>query len=106
MAGIHVVDEPGRDRYEARSGDRIAGFAEYRLVDDQLSAMHTEVDSEFEGHGVGSKLVRGLLADARARRLAVLPYCPFVRSYLANHPDDLDLVPAADRRRFDLPPIA
>jgi hypothetical protein len=32
----------------------------------------------------------------------VLPYCPFVQSYLRRHPELRDLVPAAERARFDL----
>lgn len=103
MSEIQIVDEPERDRYEARAGGRIAGFAEYRRVGDRLSVLHTEVAAEFEGRGIGSVVVRGVLADARARGLAVLPFCPFVRSYLTRHPEDLDLVPAADRPRFELP---
>ena len=33
----------------------------------------------------------------------MLPFCPFVRSYIDKHRDDyLDLVPAADRDKFKL----
>jgi hypothetical protein len=32
----------------------------------------------------------------------VLPFCPFVRAYIASHPDELGLVPAR-RAAFDLP---
>jgi predicted GNAT family acetyltransferase len=46
--------------------------------------------------------VRGALDTARARRLAVLPECPFVRGWIAKHPDYVDLVPEAERGRFDL----
>ena len=28
----------------------------------------------------------------------MLPYCPFVNAYLRKHPEDVDLVPAADRQ--------
>jgi hypothetical protein len=34
----------------------------------------------------------------------VLPLCPFVRGYIAGHPDDyLDLVPEDQRENFQLP---
>jgi hypothetical protein len=32
----------------------------------------------------------------------VLPYCPFVKSYIQKHPEYLDLVPAERRASFDL----
>jgi uncharacterized protein len=32
----------------------------------------------------------------------VRPYCPFVRTYLKEHPDQADLVAADDRGRFGL----
>jgi len=35
--------------------------------------------------------------------LVVLPYCPFVRSFIDKHRDEyLDLVPEADREKFNL----
>ena len=40
----------------------------------------------------------------RAGGLAVLPFCPFVRSFIAGHSDEyLDLVPGDLRGAFDLP---
>ena len=57
----------------------------------------------FEGRGLGSQLVRSALADARRDGLAVLPFCPFVRSYIASHTEELDLVPENMRATFDLP---
>jgi hypothetical protein len=32
----------------------------------------------------------------------VLPHCPFVKSYIAKHPEYLDLVPEAERGGFGL----
>ncbi len=40
----------------------------------------------------------------RDRGLAVLPDCPFVRGWIAKHPDYADLVPADRRADYDLPP--
>jgi len=34
----------------------------------------------------------------------VLPYCPFIRSYIQRHPAYLDLVPADRRAEFALTP--
>jgi predicted GNAT family acetyltransferase len=32
----------------------------------------------------------------------VLPYCPFVNSWIASHPEYADLVPAGRREQFGL----
>jgi predicted GNAT family acetyltransferase len=45
-------------------------------------------------------LARDTLGDARRPGLAVLPYCPFVRSWLARHPDLVALVPPDRRAAF------
>jgi predicted GNAT family acetyltransferase len=46
--------------------------------------------------------VRASLDDARARHLVVLPYCPFVRSWITEHSEYADLVPAGRREQFGL----
>jgi uncharacterized protein len=89
---LNVVDAPEAGRYEARVGDDVAGFAEYTLDGGRIVFTHTEVKPEYEGEGVGSSLARGALDDARARGLAVVPRCPFIRGWIARHPAYADLV--------------
>jgi predicted GNAT family acetyltransferase len=50
------------------------------------------VPRELEGKGVGSRLVREALAQARAASLMVVPQCPFVRAYIDKHPELQDLL--------------
>lgn len=102
-ADVRVVDVPERARFEILVDDDVAGFTEYRRRPGAIAFIHTETDPRFEGRGLGSELIRAALSDARARRLAVLPFCPFVRGYIARHTEDLDLVPEDMRARFDLP---
>lgn len=90
---ISVIDVPEHKRYEARSGDGTAGFAAYTLTDELIVFTHTEIDSAFEGKGVGGTLVRGALDDVRRRGdLSVLPVCAFVKSWIGRHPEYADLV--------------
>ncbi|MEV0700483.1 GNAT family N-acetyltransferase [Saccharopolyspora sp. NPDC050389] len=97
-----VVDNPDAHRFEIRADGEQAGFAEYRLHPKSIAFVHTEIDSRFEGRGLGSVLVRAALDDVRERGLAVLPYCPFVRRWISTHPDYLELVPADKRAGFEL----
>lgn len=97
-----VVDNRQAQRFEIYNGDELAGFAEYHLHGDRITLLHTEIAARFEGRGLGGKLVHHVLDGARHRGLAVLPYCPFIRQWIAKHPDYLDLVPETQRGHFDL----
>jgi uncharacterized protein len=89
-----VRDNPDQQRYEGIVDDRVAGLLFYRASEGELVLVHTEVDEEFEGQGIGSKLVAGALDDIRARGLRIVPICPFVKAYLARHPEHSDLIAA------------
>jgi uncharacterized protein len=103
---IAVVDEPTESRYAARIVDRLAGHLGYRRSRGSIALLHTEVEPEFEGEGVGGALVSAVLEGARAQGLEVLPFCPFVNSYLRRHPEQVDLVPESRRREFGLDQVA
>jgi predicted GNAT family acetyltransferase len=87
-----VVDVPEASRYELHLGDRVIGFADYRLRDDRLVLRHTEIDEECEGRGFGSRLAAGVLEDIRRKGLEVTPLCPFIARYIELHPEYHDLV--------------
>jgi uncharacterized protein len=89
---VEVVDNPAESRFEARLGDRVAGFSTYRLVGDRVVFLHTEVDPAYEGRGIGSRLVGGALDAVRGRGLRVTPRCPFVAAHIERHPEYADLV--------------
>jgi len=98
-----VGENLAEHRFEVWSGGELAGFTVYERRGDTYAFVHTEIDGQFEGQGLGSVLVRHALDDMRARSAPVLPFCPFVRRFLARHGDYLSLVPPAERARFGLP---
>ena len=89
---VVVRDNPSELRYEALVEGRMVGLIRYRQEPGLVVLAHSEVDLDLEGTGVGSELVRGALADIRARGLHMVPHCPFVIDYLRRHPEELDLV--------------
>jgi predicted GNAT family acetyltransferase len=100
-----VVHNAELHRYEVRRDGAVAGFAQYELRPAAVAFVHTEIDKAFAGQGLASVLIRHALDDVRARGLAVLPFCPFVRGFIDKHRDDyLDLVPVDQRPQFDLAP--
>jgi hypothetical protein len=56
----------------------------------------------FQGRGLADRLIRFALDDARARGLAVLPFCPFVMAFIEGHREFEDLVPEEYRDKFGL----
>ena len=100
---IRVVDVPDRSRFEIRVGEEVAGFTEYRRRPGLIAFVHTLTDPRFEGQGLASQLVRTALSEARSHGLSGLPFCPFVRAYIAGRREDLDLVPEDMRAKFELP---
>jgi uncharacterized protein len=97
---IELHDNQDEDRYEIRVDGQLAGFAQYRPGPEKISFLHTEIDPEHEGGGLGSRLIRFALEDARSRGLSVVPICPFVTAMIERHPNEyLDLVVPAMRGR-------
>jgi predicted GNAT family acetyltransferase len=97
-----VRDNADERRYEIRADGALAGWLLYGSRPGLIALVHTETVPEFEGKGLGSKLVRGALDDARARGMEVLPFCPFVNGWIERHPEYTDLVPESERERFGL----
>jgi uncharacterized protein len=99
---LEVADNPDKARFEILADGELTGFVQYHLRDGEIAFTHTQTDDRFRGHGLASHLVRSSLAAARERHLSVLPYCPFVKSYILEHREYADLVPAARRAQFGL----
>jgi predicted GNAT family acetyltransferase len=97
-----VVDAVERNRFEISVDGKRAGLAAYHLGPDRITFVHTEIDDAYAGKGLAGVLVRAALDSARERGLSVIPRCPYVRSWIAKHPDYVDLVPAARRAEFEL----
>jgi uncharacterized protein len=99
---IVVSDSPERKRFEVSVDGKLAGFLVYRAREGLLALIHTEVDERFEGQGLGGRLARFALDQARERGVAVLPFCPFVNDWMKRHREYTDLVPAQFRGEFEL----
>lgn len=65
----------------------------YRRRADRLILIHTDVPEELGGRGIGARLVRAAIAYAREEHLTVVPWCPFARRWLRDHPDEAQGLP-------------
>jgi len=82
---LEIRDDPVGQRYEARLGDRVVGYTEYRRVRGRVIFIHTEVDPAMEGKGIGGRLAAGALDDVRAQGVTFSVKCPFIAAYLRRH---------------------
>jgi uncharacterized protein len=83
-----VVDNPGRSRFEVHV-DGHTGELVYELDGSRLVLIHTGVPDELEGRGLAAELVRAAIARARREHLTIVPWCPYARRWLRQHPDDV-----------------
>jgi uncharacterized protein len=84
-------------RLELWIGDTMA-FIDYKILQDKLFLIHTEVPPALEGKGVGTAIVQKALQYAKDNHYLVVPICPFVQVYLKRHSQWNDIVaPEADR---------
>jgi predicted GNAT family acetyltransferase len=58
----------------------------------RLILVHTEVPDALAGRGVGARLVQAAVARAEKDQATVVPWCPFARRWLRDHPDVADRV--------------
>jgi predicted GNAT family acetyltransferase len=86
-----VTDNADQSRFELPVDGNTA-VLQYMERDGALYLTHTEVPPEMEGRGIGSRIVKHALDEAKRRGMKVAPWCPFVRAYIDRHPEYASLV--------------
>jgi uncharacterized protein len=59
----------------------------YEREDGRLIIVHTGVPEAIEGRGVAGQLVRAAVKLAVDEKRTVVPWCPYARRWLREHPD-------------------
>ncbi|GAA6768802.1 GNAT family N-acetyltransferase [Flavobacterium johnsoniae] len=78
---IQQINDTRRGYFEAIEDGKEAGKMTYTWAGDSKFIIdHTEVSPEFNGKGVGKKLVMAAVDYARANNLKIIPLCPFAKS--------------------------
>lgn len=84
---VRIRDVPDEGAYVVEVDGRRAGKAEYRVRNDRKVFVHTEIDDEFSGMGLGTRLVAHALDDVRSEGGQMVPLCPFFAAYIKRHPE-------------------
>lgn len=91
-ADATIVNNETAHRFEAGFPEGVAVLL-YRYESPRvLVLVHTEVPSSLRHRGLAAQLAKAALEFARAHDLHVVPGCPFVRAFLAKHPEFQTLV--------------
>ncbi|MCU4178757.1 GNAT family N-acetyltransferase [Bosea sp. BH3] len=88
---MDVVEKPEENRFEL-SLDGGTALVAYQRDGNRLVLLHTEVPSEFSGQGIGSRLAKGVLDQIRASGRKAVIRCPFLKEWIARHPEYDDIV--------------
>lgn len=86
-----LVDNAENKRYEMHVENYMAKI-DYIRVKEKIYLTHTEVPIALEGKGIGSQIVLKALKDIKEKDLTLIPLCPFVATYIKNHPEWKTLV--------------
>lgn len=86
-----ITHEPAKSRYVLTVDGEEAGEATYVLEGDMHVFDHTYTDPARRGQGLAGRLVEHALTDVRARGGRVRPVCPFVVTYMDEHPEFTDI---------------
>lgn len=88
-------DVVANDRFDFARDGQVTGWMKYkRLKPNRYVLLHTHVEQEYRGHGIGRAVVEAVLDEVRSRQGTVTPICPFVAEYLASSEQYGDLIDA------------
>jgi hypothetical protein len=81
-----IRDNKEQSRFEVLVNDEWA-YLEYNYHHGALVLIHTFVPVAARGQGISTALSSFALHLAKEKKLKVIVYCPFVKSYLKAHPE-------------------
>ena len=60
-------------------------FIDYKIKDNKIYLIHTDVPKELEGKGVAAAIVEKALTYIEQKGLKLVPLCVYVQSFLKRH---------------------
>lgn len=83
---IELLKNDAMKRFEISVNHHIA-FVNYGEFENQIALVHTESAPELKGTGAAAALIEKTLQFIKESGKTLLPYCPFVFSYIKKHPE-------------------
>lgn len=77
----------------AREQSKRAGMMTYSIAGPELIIIdHTDVEPEYNGKGIGKKLLFKIVEMARAKNIKIIPLCPFASAMFKKLDDIKDVL--------------
>lgn len=97
-----IVIENNREQfqYQIFKAGELAGYVQYSMSGNEMWLRYTSMKRRFKSAVLADILMRHVLMDAHSSRLAVLPFCPALRTFIAEHTEFSSLVPAEWQERI------
>ncbi|HXD27571.1 MAG TPA: N-acetyltransferase [Arthrobacter sp.] len=96
---IVVENNSEQLQYQIFKAGDLAGFVQYSMSGGDMWVLYTSMKRRFKSAVLADILMHHVLSDAHSSRLAVLPFCPALRTFIAEHPEFANLVPAEWQHR-------
>lgn len=78
---IQHEKEENKGRFYMKDGEKTIANMTYSMAGEQKMIIdHTDVDENYQGQGLGKKLLLDLVAYVRENEIKVIPLCPFARA--------------------------
>lgn len=91
MSDITVRHNAERDRFEILDAGRVIGKAAYKDYDGGASPLrifyHTVINEEYGGQGLAGQLAAVALDSTVEAGARIVPVCPFIKKFVAKHPE-------------------
>lgn len=82
---IAIENNRGQFQYQIFKAGELAGYVQYSMDGADMWVLHTSMKRQFKSALLTDMLIHHVLTDAHASRLAILPFCPAVRAFIAEH---------------------
>ena len=93
MITINQINRETKGFFEAKEDDKKAGLMTYSWAGENLFIIdHTEVSPDFNGKGVGKKMVLAAVDFARKENKKIIPLCPFAKATFDKNEDLRDVL--------------
>lgn len=93
MIEIKQTNSETKGFFKATENEKQAGLMTYSWAGtDKFIINHTEVSQDFNGKGVGKKLVLAAVDFARKENKKIIPLCPFAKATFDKNEDLRDVL--------------
>ena len=82
---ISIVFEEAAFRSVAYRNEEQIGECEFSLSKTTWIISHTGVEPAYEGRGIARRLVEKVIEEARAKKVKIMPLCPYARKMMLGN---------------------